>query len=150
MIGTRVAALALALALAAGGCGGGDDEAGEFRDGYNAAVERLNEVNSGVQQSGQNLAGKSGAEISREFGRIADIAAQTRDRLEDLDPPEDAADEFEELLAAVDQGVEDIRSAAEAARREDPERFAEAAEALTESGEEINEAEKALKDAVDQ
>lgn len=150
MIRTRVAALALALALPAGGCGGEDDGANEFREGYNAAVERLSEVNTGVQDSGRNLAGKSGAEISREFGRIADIAAQTRERLDGLDPPEDADDEFERLLAALDQGVRDIRSAAEAARREDRERFAEAAEALAESGQEINRAESALKDAVDE
>jgi hypothetical protein len=150
MIGSREAALALAFALAAGGCGGGDDQANEFREGYNAAVQRLNEANPELRESGQNLSGKSGAEIAREFERVADIHEQTRDRLRNLDPPKEAEDEFKELLAAMDQGVKDIRSAAEAARQEDRERFAEAAEALAKSGEEVNEAERELKEAVDQ
>jgi methyl-accepting chemotaxis protein len=145
MPGTQAAALAVAMALAAGGCGAGDDETGEFRDGYNAAVERLNDLTSGSQ----DLATKPGAQISREFGRIADATEQTRARLQELEPPEDAKDEFDRLLAAIERWVKDLRAAADAARRENREGFAEAVERLAESGAEQREAEKALKDAVD-
>jgi hypothetical protein len=145
MTATRVAVLALALGLLAGGCGGGNEDADRFQDGYNAAVARLNDVTA----SGQDLARKSGAEISREFARTADAAEQTRERLEELDPPEDAGDELDRLLAAVDRGVKDIRAAAKAAKRESRERFADALEAVSESSAEIDQAEAALREAVD-
>lgn len=145
MPGTRAAAAAVAMGLAAAGCGAGDDETDEFREGYNAAVERLNDLTSG----GQELASRPGGEISREFGRIADATEQTRERLGELEPPEDAEDEFDRLLAAIDRWVKDLRAAAEAARRENREGFAEAVERLSESDVEQSEAEEAFRKAVD-
>jgi hypothetical protein len=145
----RVATFMLCAALLWTGCGGEDEEANEFREGYNAAVERINQVNSNIEESGQELASKPGGEIAREFERIADTAAQTRAELAELDPPEEARDEFDELLAAIKDGVEDIRAVADAARSENQDRFLEATQALSESGQEISEAENELKDAVD-
>jgi chromosome segregation ATPase len=144
----RIAAIALLATLLAAGCGGEDEGADRFREGYNAAVERLNEVNSDIQESGEELASRSGGEIAREFDRIADTAAQTRADLEDLAPPEEARDEFEQLLAAIQDGVRDLRAVADAAKRENQERFLEATQRLSESGQEISEAENELKDAV--
>jgi methyl-accepting chemotaxis protein len=149
MAGTRIAALALAVGLVLAGCGEDDDAADEFRDGYNAAVERLNEVNSNIQESGEELASKPGGQIAREFDRIAETADRTRANLAELEPPEDARDEFDRLLAAIEGGVGDIRTVADAARRENPERFQEATEQLSESGQEISQAENELKDAVE-
>jgi uncharacterized membrane protein YccC len=149
MRGARLAALALALVLGPAGCGGGEDDANQFREDYNAAVDRLNDVNSNIQQSGENLAGQSGEQIAQEFNRIADTAEKTRQELQDLDPPEDAQDEFDRLLSAVGQGVDDLRATADAARQEDQQRFLEAAQQLSQTGERISEAESALKSAVD-
>jgi uncharacterized membrane protein YccC len=145
----RLAALVLFATLLAAGCGGEDEGADRFREGYNAAVERLNEVNSDIQASGEELASKPGGQIAREFDRIADTAGQTRAELEDLSPPEDARDEFERLLTAIEDGVRDLRAVADAARRENQDRFLEATQSLSESGQEISEAENALKDAVE-
>jgi hypothetical protein len=149
MIPARAAIFLLVAALAAGGCGGEDETADEFRDGYNAAIERLNDVNSNIQESGEELASKPGARIAREFDRIADTAAQTRANLSELEPPERASDEFDELLAAIKEGVANIRAVASAARNENQEQYREATEALSESGEEISRAEMELKDAVE-
>jgi methyl-accepting chemotaxis protein len=148
MAGTRIAALALAVGLVMAGCGEDDDEADEFRDGYNAAVERLNEVNSNIEESGEELASKPGGQIAREFDRIAKTADRTRANLAELEPPEEAQDEFDRLLAAIEDGVGDIRAVADAARQENPERFQEATEQLSESGQEISQAENEFKDAV--
>jgi predicted nucleic acid-binding Zn-ribbon protein len=149
MTRTRLAAIALALAVGAVGCGGGEDDADQFREDYNAAVERLNDVNSNIEGSGENLASQSGAEIARDFNRIADTAERTRQDLEDLDPPEDAQEEFDRLLSAVDQGVKDLRATADAAREGNQQSFVEAAKRLSQTGEEITEAESDLKSAVD-
>jgi acyl-CoA reductase-like NAD-dependent aldehyde dehydrogenase len=149
MTGARAAAFVAVAALMAAGCGGEDETADEFRDGYNAAIERLNQVNSNIQESGEELASKSGSEIAREFERIAETAAQTRADLADLEPPEGARDEFNELLGAIEEGVADIRAVAKAARTENQQQFQDATEALSESGGEISEAENELKDAVE-
>jgi uncharacterized membrane protein YccC len=143
----RAAPFLVVLALAA--CGGDDETEDRFREGYNAAIQRLNEVNANIQESGEELASKPGHAIGREFDRIADTAARTRADLAELEPPEDARDEFDELLEAIADGVSDIRAVAEAARRENQARFQEATERLSESGEEIAEAEAELKDAVE-
>jgi hypothetical protein len=149
MTRTRLAALALALALGAAGCGGGDDDADRFREDYNAAVDRLNDVNTNIQESGQSIASQSGEEIAQDFDRIADTAEKTRQDLEDLDPPEDAQEEFDRLLSSVEAGVRALRATAEAAREENQQRFLEAAQRLSQTGEKITDAESALKKAVD-
>jgi methyl-accepting chemotaxis protein len=131
------------------GCGESDDTADQFRDGYNAAIGRLNEVNANLQESGDELTSQPGSKIAAEFERIAEAAAQTRAELAQLVPPGDAGDEFDQLLAAIREGVTDIRAVADAAREGNQERFAEATEALEESSEEIGRAEQELKDAVE-
>jgi hypothetical protein len=145
----RVAVILVAAALTAAGCGGDDDSADDFRDGYNAAIDRLNEVNSNIQEGGEELASKPGSQIAQEFDRIAETAAQTREDLAELKPPEEARDEFDDLLAAIREGVASIRAVADAAREENQQEFLEATEALSESGEEISAAENELKDAVE-
>ena len=149
MIRARGATLLLIAALVGAGCGDDDDTANQFREGYNAAIERLNEVNTDIQESGEELASQPGGEIAREFDRIADTAAQTRSDLADLQPPEDARDEFDELLGAIEAGVDNIRAVADAARDGNQQEFLDATQALSESGEEISAAEKELKDAVE-
>ena len=149
MTRARAAIFLLIAALAASGCGGDDDTADQFRDGYNAAIQRLNAVNSDIQESGEELARKPGPQIAKEFDRIAETAAQTRADLAELEAPEGAGDEFDALLGAIEDGVANIRAVADAARKENQQQFQNATEALSESGEEISAAEAELKDAVE-
>src|SRR5919106_5357082 len=99
MTRARAAISLLVAALVAAGCGDDDDTAGQFRDGYNAAIERLNDVNANINESGEELASKPGPQIAKEFDRIAETAAQTRADLAELEAPERAGDEFDGLLA---------------------------------------------------
>jgi hypothetical protein len=149
MISLRVGGFLFLAALLGLGCGGDDQTTDQFRDGYNAAIERLNEVNTNLEESGEELASQPGSKIAREFDRIAGAAAQTRAELAELAPPEQAREEFDQLLAAIRAGVGDIREVADAAREGDQDRFQEATEALSESGKEIGQAEAELKDAVE-
>jgi methyl-accepting chemotaxis protein len=145
----RVAILLLLAAIGAGACGGDDDSADQFRDGYNTAIERLNQVNTDIQESGEEVATQPGPQIAKEFNRIAETAAQTRSDLAELDPPERAQDEFDDLLAAIEDGVASLRGVANAARNENQQQFQDAVQALAESGEDISAAETELKDAVE-
>jgi hypothetical protein len=144
---SRVAVLA-ALASVVAGCGGGDDS-DQFREDYNAAVNRLSKINSDIGQIQGGSDGQSNDAIATEFRRIADTVEQTRGDLADLDPPEDAKDEFDELLTALQKGAGDLRSVADAAKNSDPAKANEAVQNLAATSEEITAAEDALKSAVD-
>ena len=144
---TRLAIiLACALALAAAGCG---DDSDQFREDYNAAVDRLSKINSDIGAAAGGATGQDNSEIAEQFDQIAETAEQTRSDLAELDPPEDAKDEFDDLLNARETGVADLRSVADAVKANDADATRKAVEDLSKSGEEISQAEDALKDAVD-
>jgi hypothetical protein len=144
------AAVFLLLAALAGlGCGEEDETADEFRDGYNQAIQRLNEVNSEIQEGGQERGTQPGSEIARDFERIAAAVSAVRADLAALDAPEEARDEFDELLAALRDGVRNFREGADAARAGDQDRFRTVEQELSESSEEISRADDELKDAVE-
>ena len=103
LVATAVCALALVVGVA--GCGG--DDSNQFREDYNAAVENLTDINSEIGSATAGGAGQSNAAIAKELDKIADAADTARGELADLDPPEDAKQEFDKLLAALDTGVAD-------------------------------------------
>jgi hypothetical protein len=142
-----VIALAALLTLTAAACGGDDSD--QFREDYNAAVDRLSKINTDIGTAAGGASDQSNKAIAKEFNQIADTAEQTRSRLSDLDPPEDAKDEFDKLLSALGTGVEDLRSVAKAARANSPQEANQAVKKLAQTGQKITEAENALKSAVD-
>jgi uncharacterized phage infection (PIP) family protein YhgE len=142
-----VIALAALLTLTAAACGGDDSD--QFREDYNAAVDRLSKINTDIGTAAGGASDQSNKAIAKEFNQIADTAEQTRSRLSDLDPPEDAKDEFDKLLSSLETGVEDLRAVAKAARANSPQEANQAVKKLAQTGQEITEAENALKAAVD-
>ena len=150
MTRTRNAALAtliLVPALAVAGCGESEDN--DFREGYNAAVKPLSELGSGIGSSINGAGGKSNAAIEKEFQNLADKAQETRDNLAELDPPDDAKEELDALLAALREATDDLKQVAKAAGDNDPAKAAQAAQELVTSGTKIQEAETELQQAVD-
>jgi hypothetical protein len=144
---TAACLAALAVALPAAGCGGDDSD--QFREDYNAAVEKLSRINSDIGSATGGSAGQSNDAIAKEFDKIADTAEQTRSDLADLDPPDDAKEEFDTLLSSLGKGVDDLRAVASAAKSDNPAKANEAVRDLARTGQEITEAEDALKKAVD-
>jgi hypothetical protein len=136
---------ALALVLPAAGCGG--DDSNQFREDYNAAVNKLTKINTEIGSA--TSGGQSNAAIAKELDGIADAADKARADIAELEPPEDAKKEFDTLLAALDTGVEDLRTMADAAKSNDPAKAQAAAQELVQSGQKITTAENALKTAVD-
>ena len=76
-------------------------------------------------------------------------ACDFRDNLAELEPPEDAKDSFDELLSSLQDGTDDLRAIATAAREGDPAAARQATQDLQASGQEIQKAETALQEAVD-
>jgi hypothetical protein len=129
---TSAGALLVLLLLA--GCGGSDNS---FTEDYNKAVEPLSRLGQGMGSR------------PREFDRLAQRTGQTRRNLAKLDAPADAQDELDALLGHLDDVTADLRAVAAAARGSDVVKQRRAAKRLVRSTEEVQQAETALKDAVE-
>jgi uncharacterized phage infection (PIP) family protein YhgE len=125
----------LLVLLAVAGCGGGSDDS--FTEDYNKAVQPLSQLKTG---QGTNAA---------QFDKLADRTGETRDNLADLDPPSDAQDEMDKLLAGLDSVTQDLSGVADAIRSKDPVKQQDAAKQLVRSSAEVQQAETALKQAVE-
>jgi hypothetical protein len=119
--------------LALAGCGGSDSG---FTDDYNQAVKPLSELEQGMGTK------------PREFDKLAERTEETRTNLAKLDPPDDAKDEFKALLTELDKVTKDLTTVATAARGNDVAAQRQAAEDLVKSSTEVQQAETALKQAV--
>jgi hypothetical protein len=126
-------AVMLVLLLAAG-CGGSDSS---FADDYNDAVRPLSRLEQGMGTQ------------PREFDRLARSTEATRRNLAKLDPPEDAEDEFDAFLAQLDKVTADLKAVAAAERSHDVAKQRSAAEQLVRSSTRVQQAETALKQAVE-
>ena len=119
--------------LAVAGCGGGD---GSFSQDYNRAVRPLREIGSGMGTQ------------PRAFDRLARRTEQTRANLAKLDAPGDAQDEFDALLKRLDAVTMDLRDVARAERSRDVVKQGQAAKALVRSSTAVQQAETALRNAL--
>jgi hypothetical protein len=147
---TRLAvALALACLLGIAFTACGEDENNEFKEDYNTAVKPLSELNRDIGSSLSGAAGQSNDAIATQFDKLADKAQQARDNLAELDPPEDAKESFDKLLSSLQDGTDDLRAVASAAKEGDPQEARQAAQDLVSSGQEIQKAETALQKDVD-
>jgi hypothetical protein len=126
--------VALLVLLVVAGCGGGNKS---FTEDYNDAVKPLSEL-------GANVGSSAG-----EFDRLAAKTKQTRDNLADLDPPDDAQDEMDTLLAGLDRVTDDLSGVADAVRSKDPVKQQNAAKRLVKSSADVQQAESALQQAVE-
>ena len=126
-------AVLLVLLLVAG-CGGSDSS---FAEDYNKAVAPLSKLGQGMGND------------ASEFNRLARRTEQTHDNLAKLEAPDDAKDEFDLLLARLDQVTDDLRAVARSTRSKDVVRQRRAAKRLVRSSTEVQKAEAALRAAVD-
>jgi hypothetical protein len=126
----RPAALSLVVSatVVAVGCGGSDDA--DFVDGYNAAVAPLSTTMSRLSSA---PAGDPAA-VSKSLARLAGGLEDVRSDLAALHPPEDAADEFDRMLSALDKGTKQVRAMAGAAEKGDVKRLTKASADFSATG----------------
>jgi hypothetical protein len=139
---------AVTLVFGAVACGG-DDSNDEFKDQYNEAVRPLNQLGDDVVASLTSAGEGSDRELARRLDNYADRAEQTRRRLSELDPPGDTRDQFDDLLAALEQSVADLRAVGASAKEGDPAEAQEATKDLIESGQRLRSAESDFRNAVE-
>ena len=144
---TRLLALpAVAVALAAAGCGGSDEN--DFIDGYNQATQPLTQLMTdlGGTTAATGAAGQKQAE--QQLTKLADGLEDVEGKLDALDPPSDARDEFDRMLKALDANTAQVRTMAKALGTGDVDRITAASTKFAEQGTALVEAEQALRTAV--
>jgi hypothetical protein len=139
MNATRTLFLAPVLALALAGAGCGDSEQNDFVEGYNAATAPLTELTTDL----------SGSPSQDSLDRMADGLADVKTKLAALDPPDDAQDELDRMLAALDANVDQVRKLAKAVKSSDVEQLSAATQAFSAKGTDLVAAEQALRTAVE-
>jgi|SRR5215216_2206214 len=135
--------LVLAVTLVAAGCASSEDA--EFVDGYNAAVAPLSTTMSRLSSS---PAGDPAA-ASKSLDRVADRLVDVRADLAALDPPDDAADEFDRMLGALKKGTKQVRAMARATKDGDLKRLSKATADFSDTGTELVTTEQELRTIVE-
>jgi hypothetical protein len=120
----RPVALPLVLAATLVGAGCGSSEDADFVDGYNAAVAPLSATMSDLSAS---------------------PAGSTKAASKSLDPPEDAADELDRMLGALEKGTGQIRAMAGAAKEGDVKQLTKATADFSATGTDLVTIEQELR-----
>jgi hypothetical protein len=147
LVGVPLSLLLGSLLALGAGCGDDDSDTDGFSQDYNAAIERLARVNQDLAELRDS---RSTRAIAHEFEDFATALERTRADLSGLKPPTEAADEFNAVLAALDDAVRASRRAAHAARAIRPAGQRRAVRDLQRAAEQLSDAEDALRRAVQQ
>jgi hypothetical protein len=145
----RLAALAAAgfaaLGLAACGAGGSEDE---YKDEFPQISREIVSLGREVGDSIENAAESSDRELAGEFSGFAEQLGDLHQELDELEPPDDLADEQDALSSAIGEVHGSLEDIADAAEESDPDAARRATIDLVERSEELREARRALALAV--
>jgi aminoglycoside phosphotransferase family enzyme len=136
---TRMLFLAPVLALALAGAGCGSSEENDFIESYNAATAPLTELSTDL----------SGAPDQQSLDKMADGLADVQAELGALDPPDDAQDELDALVASIESNTAQVRKMAKAVKANDVEQLTAATQKFSTEGAKLVQAEEALRAAVE-
>jgi hypothetical protein len=141
----RLTALVIAvLALPGVAACGGDDESEAFEEDFPALSERLvslgEEVGTAIETAGET----TDRELAEEFDGFARDLGALRQELEGLEPPEDVADERDDLVEVMGEVRGSLEEIADAAKESDPAAAREATLELVDRSAELRDAREAL------
>jgi aminoglycoside phosphotransferase family enzyme len=136
---TRMLFLAPVLAVALAGAGCGSSESNDFIDDYNAATTPLTQLSTDL----------SGSPSEDSLTKMADGLADVKTKLSELDPPDDAQDELDALVASLDKNTAEVRKMAKAVKSKDVEQLTAATQSFSTEGAKLVQAEEALRTDVE-
>ena len=144
-----VAVFLCALAvLVVPACGGDDGDDQAFQEDFPALSERIQSLGEQVGDTIETAENASDQELANEFDAFAQKLGDLREELEDLEPPEDLAEERDDLESAMAQVRSSLESIASAAEEGDPEAAREATLQLIDRSGDLRDARQALGQAV--
>lgn len=136
-----VVAPVVALALFFAACSGGETADHEdFADGYHAVTSEYRTVTTDIQAESSAAMGQGIEPLLAVYERFGDAVSDALASYEQLDPPADFKDPFDEMVSTLARQQEVLLRMIEAARDEDMQAVAEAAGQLTQLTTEWNTA----------
>jgi predicted nucleic acid-binding Zn-ribbon protein len=145
----RLTALVIAtLALPGVAACGGDDESEAFNEDFPALSQRIvtlgEEVGNAIETAGET----TDQQLAEEFDGFARDLGALRRELERLEPPEEVADERDDLVEAMGEVRASLEEIADAAVESDPAAARAATLELVDRSAELREAREVLVGAV--
>jgi hypothetical protein len=140
---TALVALVLVV-LGAAACGGGDGDGEDYGDEFQRVSERIVSLGRQVGEAIETASESTDPELADQFGTFADELREVRQDLEDLEPPDDLADEQDELVAAIGPVQTALDDIANAAEESDAEAARQATIELVEQSSDLRDARVAL------
>ncbi len=113
----RASALALAGLCVLGGCNSNDPGAAEFARRYRAVTAEFEEATTAIRQQAGTATETEGLDqVVQLYERLRRVAADAHDELSDLDPPDDFANPFRQMVGSLDEQVEVLEELVAGAR----------------------------------
>lgn len=142
----------LGAAVLAAGCGGDseDDKKNEYRDGLNEAARTFN---SELTQAGATMRAAGQSKSREQYGQGAEALQKAADdfkqELDDLDVPDDAENEEEQVVEAVDEFADAVAQINAAVQADDEAAVRQAVLGVQQKGAEVDQSIETLKEAVE-
>jgi hypothetical protein len=141
----RLTALVIAaVALLGVAACGGEDESEAFEEDFPALSQRMVSLGERLGNAIETAGETSDDELAERFDRFAGDLGALRQELEELEPPEEVADERDDLAEAMREVGGSLEEIANAAEESDPEAAREATLELIDRSAELREAREAL------
>jgi hypothetical protein len=137
----------LCAALGAAGCGDGDKN--DFINDYNDIVRKYRSLPGEVGSAISGASNQTDARLEKQFSDLATRTRNEADELAQLDPPDDAKDEYDAYVAGLREVARHLDDVAEAAKAHSTSKARKAAESLVDDAQELTREEDALKKAVE-
>jgi hypothetical protein len=122
---------------------GGDDDA-QYKEDYRSVSRDLVALGSEVGEAIQTAADSSNQELAKEFDGFAKKLGRIRSDLENLEPPDDLADQQDDLVAAIDDVRGPLEDIAGAAKDGDVDAARQAAQELVQRSADLRDARRSL------
>ena len=139
---------AVCAALVGAGCG--EDETEKYRDDFNEAAEtfesELKEASATMRAAGQ---AKSREQYGQGVEQLQSAGGDFQEKLEDLDPPDEAKDEQDDLDEAIDEFSDSVGSINAAVQADDEDAIRAQASVVQENGKAVDDAIKDVREAVE-
>jgi hypothetical protein len=116
----RPTIIALLIAAVPGLVACGEDEEETFREEFRPLNDRIVELGGDVDKAVTGASGKSDQQIEQEFGRLARRTGAVRTDLGELEPPDDLADDQQDLVEALGDARDALNEIEQAAGEGDP------------------------------
>jgi hypothetical protein len=137
---------ALLFVLGPISCGGGEED--DYKEEFPAVSQKIVSLGEQVGDAIETAGESTDQELAQDFDNFADELGELRKQLDELEPPEDLAEEHDELLAAMAAVRRSLGEIADAAGESDADAARDATVQFVERSSDLREARRALARAV--